>query len=87
MASRRFYWPRHIQLRESGTLTIKMTGYDEDTTHWIDYLTVEPSDADYPFWLWLRQAPLGQEVLDDLAMLTLRDEFERSLRQRQPIAA
>jgi hypothetical protein len=87
MVSRRFYWLRHIKLQDSGALTVKMTGYDEDTTHWIDYLTVEPSEADYPFWLWLRQIKVVEEVLDDLSMVALRDEFERTLRQRQSIAA
>ncbi len=87
MTQRRFYWPRHIQLSETGALTIKTTGYDEDTTHWIDYLTVKKSDADYSFWLWLRQVKNAQAVLEELEVAALRDEFERTLRQRQPIAA
>ncbi len=87
MIQQRFYWPRHIQLRDNGTLTVKMTGYDEETTHWIDYLTVGRTDADYSFWLWLRQSAIIREVLEEQEVSALRNEFEQTLRRKHPVAA
>jgi len=87
MTVQRFYWPRHIRLSETGALIIKTTAYDEDTAHWIEYLTVEQSDADYPFWLWLRQVKAPQEVLGEQDVAALRNEFEQTLRQKHLMAA
>ena len=49
----RIYNPRQHILHDNGLLTIKVTGYEEDNTHWTGWRTVSPSEPDYNFWRWM----------------------------------
>ena len=49
----RCYWPRYHTLGEDGTLTLKVTGYEEDTSHWTGWITLTRSKPDYDFWHWM----------------------------------
>ncbi len=69
----KYYWPHWTTLNADRSLTIKTTGYDQDQTHWIDYVTLSPADADYEFWLWLAENRTDLLTGSDLELL--RQEF------------
>ena len=49
----RFFNPKYHTIHGDGLLTIKATGYEDDSTHWTGFLTVSPSEPDYDFWYWM----------------------------------
>ena len=49
----RIYNPKQHILHDDGLLTIKVTGYEDDETHWTGWMAVSPAEPDYDFWYWL----------------------------------
>lgn len=64
----RTYNPRQYTLHSDGLLTIKVTGYEEDETHWTGWQTLSPAEPDYEFWYWMASVvrPEGVVIEDDL---------------------
>ena len=77
----KYYWPHWTKTNADRSLTIKTTGYDQDQTHWIDCITVAPTEADYEFWLWLSKNRRDLLTGPDVALLKL-DFQSRSSKQR-----
>lgn len=65
----RTYNPRQHILHDDGLLTIKVTGYYLDETHWTGWRTLSQSESDYDFWYWMAfvaqpQGVVGEQDLD-----------------------
>ena len=81
----KYYWPHWAKLNADRSLTIKVTGYDRDQTHWIDYVTVARTDAEYEFWLWLSEEREDLLTSHDVELLK-RDFHSRSPERRVAVA-
>lgn len=67
-----YYWPHWAKFNADRSLTMKTSGYD-DEAHWIDYVTVAPTDAEYEFWLWLSEN--RKDLLTGHEVVILRQDF------------
>ncbi len=81
----KYYWPHWTKFNADRSLTIKTTGYDQHQTHWIDYVTVAPTDTEYEFWLWLSEN--RQELLTADAVDSLRQDFQSPFSEKQTALA
>ena len=81
----RYFNPKYHVLHEDGLLTIKASGYEDDSEHWTGHMTLSPSEADYRFWYWMaciRQVP---ELVRERDLAVWKEEYARS--QNAPKAA
>lgn len=61
----RIFNPKQNILHEDGLLTIKVTGYEDDETHWTGWMTLSPSDFDYQFWYWMAFTRQVSELIQE----------------------
>ena len=74
----RYFNPKYHVLHEDGLLTIKASGYEDDSEHWTGHMTLSPSEADYRFWYWMaciRQVP---ELVWERDLAAWKEEYARS---------
>ncbi len=78
-----FIWPSVSRMSPGGRIEMKVTGYDDDGTHWTGGRAAEPTDVDYRLlhWLcrWRKSLPplFGEGLLPSIAaMLAAHPDLE-----------
>lgn len=74
-----FYYVGHAQRDHKGTIGMRMSAYSE-SMHTSLALTLEPSDADYDFWLWLiaRSSDCDPPFISDEDVARYKFEFQQA---------
>lgn len=76
-----FYWRENSVFAADGTLSMKVSGYDEDGSHWTGDMELLPNQPDYLLWRWiLVQGDRFKTLLSDKDLEPIREEFRRNSR-------
>lgn len=74
----RYFNLKHHVLHDDGLLTIKASGYEDDSEHWTGHLTLSPSEADYHFWYWMACIRQVVELVRERDLAAWKEEYARS---------
>jgi hypothetical protein len=76
-----FYWREWSAFAADGTLEMKVSGYDEDGSHWTGAMDVRPDQPDYSLWRWIiEQGDRFKTLLSDKDIEPIREEYRRTSR-------
>jgi len=48
-----FYWVHWISFDEDKNMIIKTSGYDDESSHYVNYTTIKITDEEYDMWQWM----------------------------------
>jgi len=74
----RFFNPKHHVLHDDGLLTIKTSGYENDSEHWTGFMTLAPSEPDYDFWYWMACIKQVPELVQEHELDRWKSEYAAS---------
>jgi len=74
----RFFNPKYHSLHDDGSLTIKASGWEKDSEHWIGFITLLPGDSDYGFWHWMAFTRQVTELVPENQLDNWRQEHRAS---------
>ncbi len=74
-----FYWREWAAIADDGTLQMKVSGYDEEGSHWTGAMDLPPDHRDYSLWMWiLEQGDRFKTLLSDEELESIREEYRRT---------
>lgn len=79
---RMFNLKRHA-LDQDGLLTIKASGYD-DETHWTGWLAIAPAEPDYDFWYWMACVRQPPKLVQERDLKRWKHEYTASREELAP---
>lgn len=70
--------PKQHVLHDDGLLTIKASGYEDDSEHWTGWITLSPSEPDYNFWYWMACIKQVPGLVQECELDKWKDEYAAS---------
>lgn len=74
----RSFNPKYHSLHDDGSLTIKASGWEEDSEHWTGFITLLPGESDYDFWHWVVFTRQVTELISENQLDSWRQEYRAS---------
>ena len=74
-----FYWREWSAFSGDGTLEMKMSGGDEDGSHWTGVMQLRTNHPDYPLWCWIiEQGNRFKTLISDEDLEVIREEYRQT---------
>ena len=72
------FWPESAEVKEDGTVVIRITGREPSRGRWGGFCRVAPKSADYGFWRWVVENKERWQIpFSDADLPAIRAEYER----------